>query len=56
VPTVSVEAGTTLGWQRYADACVGMDRFGSSAPAEELFERFGFTAANVAATVETLLG
>jgi len=56
VPTVSVEAGTTLGWQKYADACVGMDRFGSSAPAEELFERFGFTAENVAATVESLLG
>lgn len=55
VPTVSVEAGATLGWQKYADACVGMDRFGASAPAEELFKRFGFTPENVAAAVEKLL-
>ena len=41
---VSVEAGTTLGWERYADLSIGLDRFGASAPAEDLFKRFGFTA------------
>jgi transketolase len=44
---VSIEAGTTLGWERYVGPrglAVGMDRFGASAPAEDLFKRFGFTA------------
>jgi len=44
---VSIEAGATLGWQRYTGRFglnIGLDRFGASAPAEDLFERFGFTA------------
>ena len=44
---VSIEAGTTLGWERYTGTDglqIGLDRFGASAPAEELFEKFGFTA------------
>ncbi|WP_106639442.1 transketolase [Allosphingosinicella vermicomposti] len=44
---VSIEAGTTLGWERYTMVSglrIGLDRFGASAPAEDLFERFGFTA------------
>jgi transketolase len=44
---VSIEAGTTLGWERYVGAdglAIGLDRFGASAPAEDLFQRFGFTA------------
>jgi len=44
---VSIEAGTTLGWERYTGRDglrIGLDRFGASAPAEDLFERFGFTA------------
>jgi transketolase len=44
---VSVEAGTTLGWERYTGSGglnIGLDRFGASAPAEDLFRRFGFTA------------
>jgi transketolase len=44
---VSIEAGTTLGWERYVGPgglAVGLDRFGASAPAEDLFRRFGFTA------------
>ncbi len=46
VVRVSVEAGTTLGWQRYTGldgVNIGLDRFGASAPAPELFENFGFT-------------
>jgi transketolase len=44
---VSIEAGTTLGWERYVGGdglSIGLDRFGASAPAEDLFRRFGFTA------------
>ncbi|HEX8623246.1 MAG TPA: transketolase [Allosphingosinicella sp.] len=44
---VSIEAGATLGWERYVGPgglAVGLDRFGASAPAEDLFKRFGFTA------------
>jgi transketolase len=47
VLTVSIEAGTTLGWERYTGLGglrIGLDRFGASAPAEDLFRRFGFTA------------
>jgi transketolase len=44
---VSIEAGATLGWERYVGPgglAIGLDRFGASAPAEDLFKRFGFTA------------
>ncbi len=43
---VSIEAGTTFGWERYTMANglnIGIDRFGASAPAGALFEKFGFT-------------
>ena len=55
VPVLSVEAATTFGWSRWADDHVGMDRFGASAPAEELFEEFGFSAAAVAEAALELL-
>ncbi|NVE93646.1 transketolase [Altererythrobacter lutimaris] len=45
--TVSIEAGTTFGWERYTGRDglnIGLDRFGASAPAGQLFEKFGFTA------------
>jgi transketolase len=54
--TLSVEAGISLGWDRYAAAQVAIDRFGASAPGTEVLERFGFTAANVAEQARTLLG
>lgn len=55
VPVLSVEAGTTLGWERYADASVGIDRFGASAPGPELFEKFGFTPENVVLKAKSLI-
>ena len=54
-PTLSVEAGISLGWSKYADAHVAIDRFGASAPGTEVLEKLGFTAANVAAQVRKLL-
>ncbi len=47
VMRVSIEAGTTFGWDRYTTTHglrFGLDRFGASAPAEALFEKFGLTA------------
>ena len=44
---VSIEAGTTLGWERYVGPdglAIGLDRFGASAPGDDVFRRFGFTA------------
>jgi transketolase len=55
---VSVEAGITMGWERWigsAGHAIGLDRFGASAPAEELFDRFGFNVDNVAAHVRRLV-
>ncbi|CAN5715670.1 transketolase [soil metagenome] len=48
---VSVEAGASLGWERWVGqegAIIAIDRFGLSAPASEIFERFGFTPEGVA--------
>ncbi len=52
---VSVEAGTTFGWERYTGLHglkIGIDRFGASAPAEALFDKFGLTPAKVAERVK----
>ncbi len=55
---VAVEAGVTDGWIKYvglSGKVVGINRFGESAPAGELFTYFGFTAENVAKAVESIL-
>jgi transketolase len=55
---IAVEAGVTHGWYKYVGldgAVVGMDCFGESAPAPELFKHFGFTTNNVVATVKKVL-
>jgi transketolase len=56
---VSVEAGVTLGWERWlgdGGVAVGLDRYGASAPGEVNLERLGFSAENVAGQVRSLLG
>ncbi len=58
VPCIAVEAGVSDFWRKYVGlqgGVVGMDRFGESAPAGELFKHFGFTADNVAATVKSII-
>ena len=55
---LAVEAGATLGWQRYvgqAGDVVGIDHFGASAPAKVLLKEFGFSADNVVARARQLL-
>ncbi len=56
LPTVSVEAGVRMGWERYADAIVSIDRFGASAPGTMVLEKLGITPENVVAHVQELLG
>ena len=55
VPRVSVEAGVTFGWERWADASVGIDRFGTSAPGAVALERLGITPDAVAAAARRVL-
>jgi transketolase len=55
---VVVEAGVTDAWWKYAGSngkVIGLDRFGESAPAGQLFKEFGFTVENVVANVEAVL-
>jgi transketolase len=51
---LAVEAGATLGWERYARSVIGIDHFGASAPAKVIFEKFGFTVENVVAKAKEL--
>ena len=56
---VAVEAAVSFGWHKYVGldgATVTLDHFGASAPAGQLFKKFGFTAENVAATALKVLG
>ena len=55
VPTLSVEAASTFGWERYADASVGIDHFGASAPGDVVLREFGFDPVHVAARATELL-
>ena len=58
VPRVAVEAGVTDYWRKYVGlegAVVGIDRFGESAPAGDVFKHFGFTPENVANAVRSVL-
>ena len=55
---LSIEAGITLGWDRWVGAegdSIGIDRFGAAAPASDLAEAYGFTAEAVAHRVRDLL-
>jgi transketolase len=58
IPRVAVEAGVSDYWRKYVGlegAVVGIDRYGESAPAGDVFKFFGFTAENVANTVKQVL-
>jgi transketolase len=51
---LAVEAGSGLGWERYAKSVISVERFGASAPAKVLFEKFGFTVDNVVTKAKEL--
>jgi transketolase len=59
LPKVAVEAGVTDYWRKYVGLegkVVGIDRFGESAPAGDLFKHFGFTPEHVAEAVRSVFG
>jgi transketolase len=49
--TVAIEAARGLEWYRFAKTVIGMDTFGASAPADKLFNHFGFTAHSIASRI-----
>lgn len=51
---LAVEAGATLGWERYANSVLGIERYGASAPYKTIFEKLGFTVENVIARAKKL--
>ena len=57
IPRVAVEAGATLGWERYVGSgpVVGVDRFGASAPGAEVAARLGLTEDAVCAAVHAVV-
>ena len=55
VPALSVEAASTFGWDRWAEGCMGIDRFGASAPGDVVLEQLGFTPAGVADRARALI-
>lgn len=58
VPTISVEAGATLGWWKYIGrdgVAIGIDRFGASAPGAVVLEKLGISVAHVIAAVKNAL-
>ena len=55
---VSIEAGVTLGWQKYVGdggVSIGVDRYGASAPGDVVMREYGFTAEHVARFARGLL-
>lgn len=59
IKRLSVEAGTTRGWERYVGwegASIGLDHFGASAPDKVLAREFGFSVENVVAQALKLIG
>ena len=54
-PRVAVEAGSTLGWYKYADRVVGIDRFGLSAPGDVVMRELGMTVAAVVDAAKQLV-
>ncbi len=50
--TVAIEAARGMEWYKFADDVIAMNSFGASAPAGQLFEKFGFTAEAIAAKIK----
>ena len=55
MPRVSVEAATTFGWERWADASVGIDRFGASAPGTTALDQLGINPSTVVERARLLI-
>jgi transketolase len=54
---IAIEAASSFGWERFVpskDHVIGLDRFGASAPAHQLYEHFGITPQHIVHRVQTL--
>ena len=59
IKKLSVEAQITFGWEKWIGAsenCIGLNRFGASAPGKVVFEKLGFTPGKIAARAEEIIG
>jgi len=55
IPTLSLEAGVSLGWERYARASLSLERFGASAPYKVVYRNLGFSVENIREKIMKLL-
>ncbi len=55
IPSLAVEAGSSMGWHRWVDDVVSVDRFGASAPGDVVMFEYGINPANVAARARELI-
>ena len=57
-PRIAVEAASVYGWERYVGdngTIIGLNDFGTSAPANEVYEHFGITVENIINSVKKYL-
>ena len=52
---ISIEMSSSMEWYKFADEIIGMESFGASAPANDLFEKFGFTQAALKTKIEDIV-
>ena len=52
---IAIELSSSMEWYKFADEVIGMNSFGASAPANDLFEKFGFTQAQLKAKIEKIV-
>ena len=52
---IAIEASSSMEWYKFADHFIGMDSFGSSAPANKLFDKYGFTIPKLKETIKDLV-
>jgi transketolase len=58
VARIAIEAAASDGWYKFVGCCgkvIGLDRFGASAPAKDVFKEFGFTVEHVVSTAKEML-
>ena len=55
-PSLAVEAGVSLGWERWVDRALGVDRFGASAPGGTVLAELGMNPDRIVAAARELLG
>ncbi len=54
-PSLAIEAGSSMGWHRWVDDVIGIDRFGASAPGDTVLSELGINADNIVARARALI-